>query len=53
MGVEDEAAEMLGILARLGGSVATATASGVDELHSGREEEGAEEGGEVGRESSE
>ena len=30
--------------------MATATASGVDELHSGREEEGAEEGEEVGRE---
>ena len=30
--------------------MATATASGVDELRSGREEEGAEEGEEVGRE---
>ena len=30
--------------------MATATASGIDELRSGREEEGAEEGEEVGRE---
>ena len=42
--------ELLGILARRGGSVATTTASGVDELCSGRVEEGAEEGEEVGRE---
>ena len=46
-------AVLLDILARRGGSVAMATASGVDELRSGREEEGAEEGEEVGRESSE
>ena len=43
-------AELLGILARRGGSVATTTASGVDELRSGREGERAEKGKEVERE---